>query len=102
MNATTSAGISRLPLGQRLDLAGLDDLDDLLLDRLPDALQLLRLPVERELRDRPAGLADALRRAPVREHPERLGALQLEHVGEQLELLDHLCVPRESPRDVGP
>ena len=83
----------RFPLGQRLDLARLDDLDDLLLDRLPDALQLLRLAVQRELRDRAAGLADPLRGAAVGKHTKRLRALQLEHVGEQLELLDHLCVP---------
>ena len=39
-------------LGQRVDLAVLDHLDDLALDRLPDPLQLFRLAVERELRDR--------------------------------------------------
>ena len=39
-------------LGQRMDLAVLDDLDDLRLDRLPDVLELHRLAVERELRDR--------------------------------------------------
>ena len=33
----------RLPLRQRVDLAVLDDLDDLRLDRLADSLQLLRL-----------------------------------------------------------
>ena len=72
MNATTSAGIRASPLGHRLDLARLDDLDDLLLDRLADALQLLRLPVEGELRDRAAGLADPLRGAAVRQHTKRL------------------------------
>ena len=34
-------------LGHRLDLAGLDDLDDLLLDRLADALQVLSAAVQR-------------------------------------------------------
>ena len=83
------------PLRERLDLALLDDLDDLLLDRLPDPLELLGLPVECELRDRAARLADPLGGASVREHPERFRPLELEHVGEQLELLDHLCVPRQ-------
>ena len=40
-----------LALRQRVDLAVLDDLDDLLLDRLADPAKLLRLPVERELGD---------------------------------------------------
>ena len=52
MNATTSGGTSASPLRERLDVAGLDDLDDLLLDRLADPLQLLRAAVERELGDR--------------------------------------------------
>ena len=52
MNVATSGGHLGLALGQRVDLAVLDDLDDLLLDRLADPLQLLRAPVERELRDR--------------------------------------------------
>ena len=41
-----------LPLRQRLDLALVDDLHDLLLDRLADSLELLRAPVEGKLRDR--------------------------------------------------
>src|SRR3712207_38601 len=45
-----------LALRQRVDLAVLDDLDDLLLDRLADPAQALRAAVERELRDRPGGL----------------------------------------------
>ena len=52
MNSTTSSGTSALPLRQRVDLAVLDDLDDLVLDRRADPGQLLRLAVERELRDR--------------------------------------------------
>ena len=54
-----------LALRERMDLAVLDDLDDLLLDRLADALQLLRAAVERELGDRAAasrGSAPAARR----------------------------------------
>ena len=62
MKTATSAGTSALLLRQRVDLAVLDDLDDLPLDRLADALQLLRLAVERELRDRRRGLADPRRR----------------------------------------
>ena len=67
----------RLALGERLHLAELDDLDDLLLDRLADPRQVLRLAVERELRDRAAGLADAPGCAPVGEDAERVLALEL-------------------------
>ena len=81
---------------KRLDLPGLDDLDDLLLDRLADALQLLRPPVERELRDRARGLAHPRRGAAVGEHAERLGALELEQVGEQVELVRDIGVAREA------
>jgi hypothetical protein len=88
-------GDARAPLRQRLDLALLDDLDDLLLDRLPDPLQLLGPAVERQLRDGAAGLGDPLRGAPVGENAEGLLALELEHVGEELQLLDHQRVPRE-------
>ena len=77
----------RLALRQRVDLALLDDLDDLLLDRLADSLQLLRAPVERELRDRARRLPHPRRRAAVREHAEGLGSLELEEVGEQVELV---------------
>ena len=73
-------------LRQRVDLTVLDDLDDLLLDRLADSLELLRLAIERHLRDGGAGLADPRRRPPVGEHAERLHVLELEDVGQQLEL----------------
>ena len=56
----------RLALRQRVNLSVVDDLDDLLLDRLPDALQLLGAAVERELRNRAAGLEDPGGGAPVR------------------------------------
>ena len=82
----------RLPLRQRLHLAALDDLDDLVLDRLADPGELLRLAVERELRDGAAGLADACRGAPVREHAERVLALELAQIRQQLELLGELVV----------
>ncbi len=84
------------PLRERVDLAGVDDLDDLLLDRLPDPGQLLRLSVERELRDRAGGLAHPRGRAPVREHPEGLRAFQLQQVGEQIELVRHVGVARQA------
>ena len=74
-------------LRQRVDLAVLDDLDDLALDRLADPLQLLRaLPSSASWAIEPAGLADPGRGAPVGEHAERVVALDLEDVGEQLEL----------------
>jgi hypothetical protein len=76
-----------LLLGQRLDLADLDDLDDLLLDRLADALQLLRAPVERELRDGARGLTHACGRAAVGDDPERVLPLELEQVGEEVDLV---------------
>ena len=50
VNATTSGRHERLVLRQRVDLAVLDDLDDLVLDRLADPRELLRVAVERELR----------------------------------------------------
>src|SRR5207245_4436649 len=40
-----------LPLRERVHFAVLDDLDDLLLDRLADPVQLLRAPGQRELGD---------------------------------------------------
>ncbi len=85
----------RLPLRQRGHLAGLDDLDDLLLDRLADPGQRFRLAFERELRDGTAGLADARRRTPVGEHPEGVLAFELAQVGQQLELVGELVVPRQ-------
>ena len=69
-------------LRQRVDLAVLDDLDDLLLDRLADALELLRLAFERHLGDGRACLADPRGGATVGEHAERLHVLELEDVGE--------------------
>ena len=56
-------------LRQRVHLAVLDDLDDLALDRLADPGQLLRLAVERELRDRQRRLADPARGASGRRSP---------------------------------
>ena len=83
-----------LLLRQRLDLADLDDLDDLLLDRPADALQLLRAPVERELGDGARCLAHARGRAAVGDDPERVLPLELEQVSQQLDLVRDLGVLR--------
>ena len=56
----------RLALRERVHLAVVDDLDDLALDRLSDPLQLLRLPVERELGDRRRRLSDPRRSPAIR------------------------------------
>ena len=79
-------------LRERVHLAVLDDLDDLVLDRLPDARELLRLSIERELGDRQRGLADPPRRAPVGDHLERLLLEDLREVREQVELVGELVV----------
>ena len=91
----------RPELRQRRDLAGLDDLDDLLLDRLADPGQLLRAAVERELGDRGGRLADAERCTPVRRDAERLLALDLEHVAEQVELRRDVLVAGKRARSHG-
>ena len=88
----------RLALGEGLDPAVFDDLDDLLLDRLADPGQLLRLPVHGELRDRAAGLPHALSRAPVRERTELVAAFELQEVGQEVELVRDVCVPGECLR----
>ena len=79
-------------LRECVHLAVLDDLDDLVLDRLADARQLLGLPVERELGDRQRGLADPPRRPPVRDHLERLLLEDLREVREQVELVGQRVV----------
>ena len=98
MNETTSAGTERLPLRERVDLAVVDDLDDLLLDRLADSREVLRRPVERHLRDGAGRLADPGGGAAVGDHAERRLAVELEQVGEELELLGHVLVLRERLR----
>ena len=81
--------------GERAHLARLDHLDDLVLDRLPDPGEVLRLALERELRDGPAGFPDPRRGTAVGEHLECFLALELAQVGEQLELIRELVVPRQ-------
>src|SRR5207237_10761971 len=63
-----------LVLRQGVYLAVLDDLDDLPFDRLADSLKLLRLAVERELRDQAGRVANQRRRAAVGEDTERVVA----------------------------
>ena len=65
---------------------------------LPIPEQALRLPLERELRDRAARLADPRRRAAVGEDAEGVLALELAQVGQQLELVGELVVPRQGGR----
>ena len=95
MKTATSAGTSAFLLGQRVDLAVVDDLDDLALDRLADPLQLLRLAVERELRDRRRRLADPRGRPAVGADPETVRSFELHQIGEQIELLRERFVPRK-------
>ena len=90
--STTPAGTSAAAFRQRVHLAVLDDLDDLALDRLADPGQLLRLAVERELRDRQRRLADPARGPPVGDHLERLLVEDLGEVREQVELVRELAV----------
>ena len=97
MKRTTSGGTPAFFFVSACDLADLDDLDDLLLDRLADALQLLRAPVERELGDRGRRLAHARGRAAVGDDPERVLPLELEQVGEELELVRDLRVAAVAP-----
>jgi hypothetical protein len=75
-------GDALLALGQRLDPAVLDDLHDLLFDRLADPGQLLRLALDGELGNRAAGLAHSLRGAAIGEGTELIAALELEEVRE--------------------
>ena len=89
-------GHDRLPLRERVHLAVVDDLDDLLLDRPADPLQLLRAPLERELRDRARRLADLRGGPAVRRDPEPVLALDLHQVGEEVELRRQVGVARQS------
>ena len=79
-----------LAFGQRLDLAGLHDLDDLRLDRLSDPREVLRLAGEGLLGDRAGRRADLIGCTTVRQHPELLLPLELEEIGQEVELLGHL------------
>ena len=85
-----------LALRQGVHLAVLDDLDDLFLDRLADALQLLGAAVEGQFGNGTGRLANSGGRASVGEHAERGLSLELEQVGEQLELIRYVDIPRQS------
>ncbi len=78
-----------------MHLAVVDDLHDLLLDRLADSLELLRLALERHLRDGSPRLANARGCASVSEHAERLHVLELEDVGQELELCGDVGIRRQ-------
>ena len=95
MKRTTSGGTPARFFASAAMSPVCDVLDDLLLDRLADPLKLLRVAVERELRDRRRRLAHPARRAAVRDDAERLGAVELEQVGQEVELVRDLCVTRE-------
>ena len=80
------------------DLALVHDLDDLALDRLADPGQLLGLALERELGDEARLLADERRGPAVGEQTISGFALELEDVGEQLELRGDIGVARQGLR----
>ena len=87
-----SRGNEPTPLGERVHLAVLDNLDDLVLDRLADAGELLRLPVERELGDGQRRLPDPAGCPSVGDHLERLFLEDLGQVGEEVELVREVAV----------
>ena len=80
-------------LRERLHVAGLDDLDDLRLDRLADVGELLRPAPERQLGDGRGGVADPRRGATVGGDAERLLAEDLGEVREQVEPVGEIAVP---------
>ena len=84
-------------LRQRPDLALVDDLDDLALDRLADPGQILGLTLERELGDEARLLPHERRGPSVGEQAVGGLTLELEDVREQLELLRDVSVARQGP-----
>ena len=84
-------------LGERLQIARLGELDDLPLDRAADAREAGCIALERHLGDRSRGFSDASRRPPVGRQAERVGAVELEQVGKELEAIRELGVPRQRP-----
>ena len=87
-----TGGHEAAPLGERVHLAVLHDLDDLVLDRLADPGELLCAPVERELGNRQRRLPDPAGGAAVCDDLERLLLEDLGEVGEELELIRELAV----------
>jgi hypothetical protein len=63
--------------------------------RLADPLQVLRATLEREVGDGRGRLAHALCRAPVGRDAEAVVAADLGQVGQQIELIRDIRVPRE-------
>ena len=83
------------PLRERVHLAVLDRLDDLRLDRLADPLELGRLPVDRQLGDRDARLADAGGRRAVGADAKAVLAQDLREIRQQLQLARKRVVWRQ-------
>ena len=79
-------------LHRRRDLAGLDQVADLLLERRADAGELGDAPLARERGDRDGGVADDLRGVAVGEHAVDDGAVELVEVAELLERVRDLAV----------
>ncbi len=88
-------------LRQRVDLAVLDDLHDLVLDRRADPRQVLGPAVQRQLRDRARRLAHACGGAAVGDHAEAGLAFELQDVGQQLQLGGHIRVPGQRRSHAG-
>ena len=76
------AGELRAQLHGRGDVAGLEQGQDLLLERLPDVAQLGRAALAGELRDGHRRVADRLGGLAVGDHPVDDGAVQLVEVAE--------------------
>ncbi len=86
------------PPRERLHLADVHHLDDLLLDRAADPREILGLPLEGELGDRHRRLADPAGGAPIRDDLEGLLVQDLREVGQQVELVGQLRVPGQRLR----
>ena len=84
-------------LRERLEVAGLRQLDDLRFDRAADPRDLRRAAVERELGDRGGRLPHPRGGAPVGGEPESVGPVELEQIGQELEPVGELGVRGNSP-----
>ena len=82
-------------LRQSGDVARVDELDDLGLDRLADSVELRRVAFARQGGDAARRVADALRCIPIGAQPERVGAVDLEQIGQQIERVGEFSVARE-------
>ena len=95
MTSTSPVGSLPRSFASAARSPGLRVLDDLPLDRRADPGEPRRLLVEGELRHGNGRLADARRRAAVGAQAESVRAVELEQVGEELELLGELGVRRQ-------